>query len=291
MARTISEIYDEIVSVKNGTSELDGLLPLNESSQTFLDAQSSGSKVALWRLWCWIFATVCWLQEVMLDKHKEEVALKMSHTPYGTIPWYHKIVLAFQLGYELEWNEERNQYLYSDTSSPAAVESRIIKRAAVTFANGQLVFKVAKITAGVPAALDNAELSSVHAYLTEMAYPGTNIVLISEMADDLRLDVTFYFDPLVLNPDGSSITDSSVYPVNDAVNAFIQSLPFNGRMTLQKLVDAMQAVPGISDLVLNAAEYRYGNLDYLPTGREYLPFAGHMVLDSANSNFNYTPYV
>lgn len=234
MARTIAVIYDEIVSVKEGTSELDGLLPLNENSQNFLDANSSGSKVALWRLWCWIFATVCWLYEVMLDKHKVEIDHAISHTPFGTLQWYNKIVLAFQLGYELLWDTDRNQYVYSDIITEAAVESRIIKRSAVAVVNGQLQFKVAKLAAGIPVPLDGSvadesERTSLMAYLIHMAYPGTNIVLISENADELRLDVDIYFDPLVLNPDGSRVVDSSIYPVTVAVNAFVQSLPFNGR--------------------------------------------------------------
>lgn len=296
MARSIAEIYNAIIAIKEGNSELDGLLPLNESSQEFLDANSSGSKVAIWRLWCWIFATVSWLQEVLLDKHKAEIDYAISHTPYGTLQWYYKIVLAFQLGYDLIWDTERNQYVYTDTTSAAAIESRIIKRAAVSVGNGQLQFKVAKLQNGVPVPLDtstdiDSERTTLTAYLTHMAYPGTNIVLISEDADELRLDAVIYFDPLVLNPDGSSVVDNAVYPVSDAVNSFIQQLPFNGRMNRQKLVDAIQAVDGIQDIVMNAVERRYGSLEYEATGREYIPFAGHMVLDMASSNLIFTPYV
>lgn len=296
MARTIAEIYDEIVTVKNGTTELDGLLPLNESSQDYIAANASGSKVAIWRLWCWIFASVCWLQEVLMDKHKIEIDYAISHTPFGTLQWYYKIVLAFQLGYDLLWDDARDQYVYTDTTSATAVESRIVKRAAVTVGNGQLQFKVAKLDNGVPVPLDDStadesERTTLTAYLTHMAYPGTNIVLISEAADELRLDAVIYFDPLVLNPDGSSVVDNSVYPVSVAVNAFVQQLPFNGRMNRQKLIDAVQAVDGVEDIVMNAVERRYGSLDYEATGREYVPFAGHMVLDLGSSNLTFTPYV
>lgn len=291
MARTIAEIYDEIVSVKEGSSELEGLLPLNETSQNFLAENSSGSKVAIWRLWCWIFATVCWLQEVLLDKHKIEIDYAINHTPYGTLQWYHKIVLAFQLGYDLVWDDVRMQYVYADITSSEAAGSRIVKRAAVSVGNGQLQFKVAGLDNGVPIALNEAEKTSLSAYLLALAYPGTNIVLISEDADELRVDAVIYFDPLVLNPDGSSVVDSSVYPVNVAVNAFVQNLPFNGRMNRQKLIDAIQEVHGVKDIVVNAVERRYGGLAYEATGREYVPFAGHMVLDMESSNLIFMPYV
>lgn len=291
MARTIAEIYDEIISIKEGTNELDELTPINETSQGFLNDNSSGSKVAIWRLWCWIFATVCWIQEVLLDKHKKEVDFAINHTPFGTLQWYHKMVLAFQLGFELVWDSERNQYIYSDVSSPAAVESRIVQRASVNVGNGQLQFKVANLDNEVPVPLEPQEKVSLMAYLTAIAYPGTNLVLISENADDLRLDLSIYFNPLVLNPDGSLVADSSTYPVVNAVNLFVQQLPFNGRLIIQKLIDAIQAVDGVMDLELHLVEARYGSLPYSSISREYVPFAGHMVLDIDESNISFVAYV
>lgn len=287
--RTISDIYDELVSIKEGNSELDGLTPLNETSSNFLNDNSSGSKVAVWRLWLWIVAIANWITEVVIEGHKEEIADLFQKRMYGTLQFYHAICFDFQLGYLLEWNG--TQYAYSDTDSQAAQDSKIIKRASVVQAASQLQFKVAKEDGGVIDKLDPAEVSAFKSYLNDLVYPGTNYVVISENADDLRIDALIYFNPLVLAPDGSMLTDSNVYPVNDAINGYVQSLPFNGRMNLQKLVDAIQQAMGVEDVVLNALESRYGGLNYAATGHEYVPFAGHMELRITDSSINYEAYV
>lgn len=287
--RTITEIYDELVAIKEGSSSLDGLLPINENSSDFINDNASGSKVAVWRLWLWIVATANWVTELIIERHKEEIAEMFRTRMYGTLQFYHAVCFDFQLGYDLAWNG--SQYAYSDTTSQVAIDSRIIKRASVVQTVGQLQFKVAKIQGVEIEPLTSPEESAFKAYLTKLVYPGTNFVVISEFADDLRIDVTIYFNPLKLAPDGSLLTDSSVYPVNDSINAYVRSLPFNGRLNLQHLVDKIQATPGVEDLVLHSLQSRYGGLNYTDTGREYTPFAGHMLLSLSDSVLNFEAYV
>lgn len=287
--RSIAEIYDELLAIKEGRSELDGLTPINDSSAKFLNDNSSGSRVAVWRLWLWLVATGNWLTELIIKRHKEEIAEIFRSRMYGTLQFYQAICLDFQFGYSLEWNGR--QYAYSDTDSIMALESKIIKRAAVVQATSQLQFKVAKETDGLIEPLDVDERSAFMSYLTALVYPGTNFVVISEAADDLRIDALIYFDPLILAPNGSMLSDSNVFPVHDAINRFVSNLPFNGRMNTQKLIDAIQAVAGVKDIVVNALDARYGGLPYAAVGNEYVPFAGHMTLQEADSLISYTAYV
>ncbi|MBA3901189.1 MAG: hypothetical protein H0X62_13450, partial [Bacteroidetes bacterium] len=210
MAKSIAEYYDILLAIKEGRSELSGLTPHNESSQSFLNDNASGSKVALWRLWLWIMATLAWIMDVKMDIHKEEVDYKLSVKAFGVIRWYHQLALNYQHGHELVWN---GQYVYADIDSEDATESRIIKRASVVMVAGVLQFKVAKLNqAGKPEALNTSEKVSFLGYLYELAYPGTNMVVISEAADDLRVRLKMYFDPLLFNTDGSLIADPAIYP-------------------------------------------------------------------------------
>lgn len=290
MSKTIAEHYQEIIAVKEGRSELDGLTPLNETSASFLNDNASGSRVAIWRLWCWIMATISWINENLFEAHKKEVEDLIAARPQPTLRWYQQICFTFQYSDALIWNGK--QYVYADTASAAAEAKRIIKRAAVVKGGSQLQFKIAKLDgAGKPVKLTIGERTAFEAYLEDMAYPGTNTVVISEDPDQLKLQLKIYFDALQLNPDGSSTADPSAFPVKNAVNAFVQNLPFNGRMNVQKLADAIQGVPGVVDLELPQISARYGNLPYQPTGREYIPFAGHMVLDEASSSITYQRYV
>jgi len=289
MVRTIPQIYDQIIAIKEGRSELNGLTPLNETSQAFLNDNASGSKVALWRLWCWIMATLTWTMEVLFDTHKTEVETLLAEKTFGTKRWYHASTLNYQHGYQLTWNGK--QYVYSDTTSVDAINAKIVKRCSVVFVNNVLQFKVAKLVNDFPAPLSGSEKTSLTGYLNDIAYPGTELTVVSENPDDLRINLKVYFDPLVLNTDGSLISDSSKYPVKQAINDFIQNLPFDGRMNTQKLVDAIQKAEGVKDIELIGLDTRYGVLNYVPVGREYVPFAGHAVLNETDSTITYERYV
>ena len=60
MARTVSEIQEEILRQKNQEPSLNTL--------------NSNSKVAIWRLWAYITAFVIWTLEKIFDEHKKEVS-------------------------------------------------------------------------------------------------------------------------------------------------------------------------------------------------------------------------
>jgi hypothetical protein len=145
-------------------------------------------------------------------------------------------------------------------------------------------------SAGKPEKLTHAQVNAFSGYINDMAYPGTNYTIISQDPDQMRIELRVYYDALVFNPDGSLITDDSVFPVKDAVSNFISNLPFNGRMNIQRLIDTIQLVAGVQDLVLDVVEARYGELPYETVEREYVPFAGHMVLDEDNSTIQYFVY-
>jgi hypothetical protein len=96
MARPIAEIYDGIIESKENRTELEGLLPDNETSTQLLEDLNSDSKVAIWRLWAWITASVMHIHETLWDLFKVEVEAIVAAAPAGTPAWYHKKVLEYQ---------------------------------------------------------------------------------------------------------------------------------------------------------------------------------------------------
>jgi len=285
MAKSINEYYDLIVRVKEGSSELQGLTPLNDGSHKYLNDNASGSRIAIWRMWAYIMAVIAWLLDTMFDKHKTEVDAIAQSLHYGTLRWYHRIALEFQYGDTIIWNGFKYTYSQPDP------QKQIIKRVAVMANDGVLQFKVATLNAaGRPEKLKLAQINAFAGYINDMAYPGTNYTIISQNPDQLRIGLRVYYDALVFNPDGSLIADDSVFPVKDAVAGFISNLPFNGRMNIQSLTDAIQAVDGVQDIVLDVVQARYGVLPWATVQREYVPFAGHMVLDEQTSSIQYFVY-
>ena len=79
--------------------------------------------------------------------------------------------------------------------------------------------------------------------------------------------------------------------MKDAINSFVKELPFNGRMNVLQLIEAIKSVPGVEDVVNNGIDSRYGILPFSNVRREIVPFAGHMVLADSESVISYFPYV
>lgn len=285
MARSIGEIYDEIIAEKNNNTVLNGLQPNIDDSQTLLDDLSTTSKVAIWRLWAFVIAVAINIHENVWDLFRAEIEARAEEVPTGTPLWYHNEALKFQYGYSLEWNGV--QYEYSTIDEGA----KIVKLVAVVDAGFQVRIKAAKLDGtGNPEALSAAELSAFQGYIRNIKFAGTATSTTSGVADDLKVDYFIKYDPLVLAPDGSLLTDPSIFPVVDAINGYAEGLPFNGVLSLASLTDAVQAASGVLDVTLNSAEAKFGALTYSAINKEYTPDAGYLKLDELNSVITYNTF-
>ena len=274
MARSITEIYDEIVAEMTTFSSLQELQPNIHDAQTLLTVITTQSKVAIWKLYIWIFAVAAWVQEVLLDKHRLEVEQRALEITVGNIPWYRDQSFIFQFGDALQYIN--NKYIY-----PVIDESKqVIKRCSVIEAGTQVRIKVAKLSGTTPVKLSISELTSFISYIQQVKVAGTDVAVISEDADKLKVGFNVHYNPLVMSPTGELISEPGTYPVHDSINNYIQQLPFDGVLNLTKLIDAVQAAKGVVDPVLNIAEATYGNVPYVAIAREYNAFAGHMAIDT-----------
>ena len=292
MARTIAQIYDELIVEKNGWPTLNGLAPSVDDAQTLLNDVQTPSRVAEWRLWLFIVSVGIWIHEKLWDVFKALIESLLDAKEPGTMQWLVTKAKEFQLGYSLLWLN--NKYQYDDTTSPAAVASRIVAVAAGVASGGQVRIKAAKNIGGVVTPMSGAERSALDFYLHEISSPGINLSVISNAGDDLHLQLTVSYDPLVLANDGSLLSNSAVFPVEDAINNYIHNLPFNGKLVPTYLVDALQLVQGVTNPVITLIEAKYGALPYAAVGIGYLPDAGYLVIDPAfplNTSITYVPNV
>jgi hypothetical protein len=159
--------------------------------------------------------------------------------------------------------------------------NQIIERAAVNDVAGQVRIKVAKLSGGLPIKLTTTELTAFQAYITQIKFAGTNVDVISRAADLLKIAYNVKYDPLVLSATGELLSTPGVFPVVDAINAYIQELPFDGILNLTKLTDAIQVAQGVIDPVIQSSEAKFGALAYFPIVDNYNADAGHMLIDPA----------
>lgn len=276
MSRTIAEIYDEIIVEKESQTALSGLTPDPETSLSLLTELSSGSKVAIWRLWAYITAVAIWTHEQVFEIFLEEAEAIAASAPAGTARWYQKKVLEFQFGDTLQYLN--NQYVY-DPVTPA---NQIVTRCAVQDrGDGVVVVKVAK--GSTPTALSAPEKTALEGYLAKIKFAGTRVAVLSQAADELNLDYDIYYDPIV--PIVTIQAD-----VQAAIEVFAQELEFNGLVRVTKITDALQSVTGIIDPVFQSATGTPDGGSPSSFFVSYQPIAGHIVYaDTVANMFTFIP--
>lgn len=273
MARALTDIYDALALEKNSQQQLAGLAPDIDSSQQLLGDLDTPSKVARWRLMLWVVATCIWVHEELWDIFRAEVDAIVASAHIGTPKWYVAQALKFQFGYALVDVAGVFQY-------PAVVPAaQIVQRAAIVEAGGLVILKVAKVVSGVVTPLDNTEEDAFAAYIDDIRLAGTMINILTDVPDLLHVVYDVYYDPLVMMPNGALIAAVGTFPVEDAITAFIASLPFNGTLALTSMTDAVQAAAGVVDPVLRTAEAKWGAFAYAPVDVDYESHAGHMAID------------
>lgn len=224
MARTVEKIQAEIIAEKEATPELADLI--------------SNSKTAIWRFWVYVVATAIWLHEKFFDAYKEELEGILENTIVGTGAWYVTMLYKFQQGDTVVILSNYGVgYLIIDESK------QIIKRAAYQeLEGGVLLLKVAKENAGEIVKLTNDELTEVKGYVDKFKFAGTKTNVISEDADKLRAYMNIYYDAVI--PLATMKAN-----VEAAIEGYLAGLDFNGSVSINKLIDALQQVTGIEDVL------------------------------------------
>jgi hypothetical protein len=310
MARTLQQIYNDLIAKKESNTELDTLLPkpdnwaelfTYENFKLLANSVLSGlndSKVSIWRLLMYVVAYASWMQEKLYDVFKSEIDALTLNREYGQLPWYVNKAKEFQYGDSLEWiNDSYYGYLETDE------EKRIVTQASATVSNGIITLKVAKgdigslekLTATELQALTNYFMGSGSSYANDGIAPaGTKMQIISDDADLLKMSINIYYDPLVLDNSGLLLEDGITYPVEDAIMGYIQGLPFNSRLRLMDLVITIKAVAGVDNVVIKYADAMYGAQPWTDIvaleSQTYTSYAGYFEMNTNNGLTGYYDY-
>lgn len=281
MARTVEYFYNLIASELNALSFLSGVVNLPDDYQTYKADISSDSSVSPFRHLIHGCAYCAFNLDTLFDFFKRDVETVAATAIPQTTRWMQQQTLKFQYGDPLVW--DGNQYTYT-TINP---NNQVVSQCAVIGSGGQVLIKVAKDQGGALAPLATTEKDALASYWGLMAAPGTDLVIISDVADKLAIDVDIVYDALVLNSNGTLRSDGVTKPAEEAIASYAKGLAFNGRFWIDKFIDSIQLAEGVTSVQLNLARAKYGALAYSPIDVFYDSFAGHMQLDVTNSTITY----
>lgn len=258
MARSIDTIYSLIIAEKEAKAELSGL--------------DSESATSVFRLWAWVTAAVLYTVEAMHDLFRIEIDTLLRTLKPGTLLWYQELCKSFQYGDALTWSDSGYSYPVIDETK------KIVQQASVTEGSGGLTVKIATEVSGELEPLSGPQLEAFNAYLMARKYAGTRVSIINSAANKLYLALELYYNPLVISATGTDINGAK--QVELAVQLFLRSLPFNGRLRRTALEAAILAVPGVYDVKLTILQYKYGANPYATIDVSAIPESGYFKIDT-----------
>jgi hypothetical protein len=297
MAQTVNEIQDEIMANAAEADNLPAVELLTESEQQQLGNITSTSKVGVTRKFVFVMAKASVHQQEIWDVFKQEIEERIAESRPFTKRWYRDVSLLYQHdAQELSvWNEY-------NVITP---EARVVKKAAVvqTVLNGvgALRLKVAGEDNGELAPISQQELDGFQEYIERKGAAGVFVAATTGEADKLKLQMKIYFDPMVLNNQGHRLDGTADTPVQDAIKNYLKvsnSRDFNGSLSLAKLTDIVQAVPGVVDPFLLYAASKYAAFNYEDVNNngtvgqiaDYRQAdSGYFKLDEEVSSFEFLP--
>jgi len=243
MARDISTIITEMDDA--------------QASETSLSSLNSTSQTAIYTLWKSITATVINYLEQLWDIFKVEIETTISKSAIGSGAWLTAQIKKFQYSATVP----QVITLVDFAPSYITVDStlQIITRSSVkTMANKTISVKVAK--SEPPVALSALEISSLKGYLNDIGFAGTKTYTYSYTSDKFYLKANIYY-----NGQYASVISATVIA---AIANYFANIPFDGTVKLLTLEDYIQAVPGVTDILLIDAGIRADTT--APASRTYM---------------------
>lgn len=256
---------------------------------------NSTSKVAVWRLWIYTASFLAFTVKKLFDLLKTEIEQIINSQRLTGLEYYRQKILDYRHGHVFD----RENLLYEQGYTDDEIEeAKIIKRASVNVVlrSGRrvLYIKVAQEINGKLAKIDDVTMLALQEYIFANSAAGTNIEYYSENADQLRLELDVYYDPLILNPNGSLIDASGADPIPEAIQRFLsnENFAFNGELRLSEMVDVLQDIVGVKDrsVVVKRAEYSIETpVNWNIFNESYVAASGYFELSDENLIINYIP--
>ena len=280
MARTVAEIKKQMTDAFMADAAIREKYGLREGDTW----SGSFSSVSLESIMFFIVAACCHVLEVVFEEYVKVVDDKVSMAVVASVPWYYKMAKAFQYGDSLVLNEDTQQYGY------AAIHEgkQVVKYAAVRDRGTSVQILVSGEKDGKPVALSNSVLTVFKEYMNRVKVAGVVLSIRSKNADKMVIMAKVYVDSLVINSDGTLISDGSK-PVEEAINAYLANIVYGGTFNKTKLTNAILGVEGVSDVEIGECSYMEdGGTEYtVIKGNNYTALGGCFVSEGLSNSLSY----
>lgn len=280
MARTIQEIKKSMTDRFMSDNTLRAAYGITGADATW---DTTFSAVSIENILLHTVAACAYSLEVLFEAYKEEVDERIAANIVPTVRWYHTQALAFQYGDNLAFDEKTQSFRYAAEDE----SKKIVKYCAVQDAGNTIQMLVSGRKDGLPAVIEGDEMTAFKAYMNSVKIAGVFINIQSLPADRVKISAKVYVNPMVIDSAGKRISDGS-RPVEDAVNDYLAGVIYGGTFNKTKLVDAIQAVEGVTDVELLGVQAKQDGGSYAEVaGNNYTAVSGSFISEDLNTTITY----
>ncbi len=233
MARTINDIYNEIVTERSKRLELSEF--------------ASDSKLSIINGIAWCVAAAIFTFESLLDLFMVDISTVIENRVNGTPIYYISAVKRYQKGDELIVREDGLAFGYAETDTTKQIVTQASYTESTSDVNvdNKLILKVATGSDGKLEAIDSEELVLIKSYINKIKFAGTRIEVISREGDVLIPRVSVYYDGAAL--------ESDVYSyIEEQLNLYMQSVTFDSAIYVSDIVAAIRKAQHVTDVYINS---------------------------------------
>lgn len=276
MARTLDVIQTEIKTAIRTYPSLDD----------YIFPEDGGSQVSVFNIIIYVVALSMFTLETMIDIFTANIQAIADSAVSGNIAWVRQQILEFQYGDVVTITDFVPGY------DPVDESARIVTRASVKqLSSGVIAIKVAKGTVPSLSPLSAPELAALKDYYFGTAttqgvgFAGVRTTFINLDPDRMRVEATVYF----LGQYVEATVKAAVIVEIDNFFATFSDVAFDGTIFMIKLVDAIQAVPGVSRVTLDDIKARQatvvlGSATDIDVQGYYTTVAGYLISEDTASN-------
>lgn len=270
MARTIETIKTSIETQLRTYSSFDDFL---------FPTDPGGSSASRFNAFIYCVAAAIYAFELLQDIFKEEVEAIVDNGAAGNAAWVRSQILAFQNGDVVTLTNFVPGYATIDTAKQIVTQCSVKPKG-----NSTIQIKVAK-GSSPPTPLSAGELSALEDYYfgtgttQGIGFAGVNAEFVNENPDRVFVEATIYY----FGQYEDSAVKTAVIAAIEAYLGSFQGDNFNGTLYVNSLVDAIQAVAGVSRVALVAMKGRRSTVAFASAttidinGGIYEAYAGYII--------------
>lgn len=275
MARSIKDIKLQITTLFISSEVIQQAYGLTASSVF----EQEFSKVSIENILFETFAYVVWTLEKLFDIHTSQIDEALNQQKAGRPNDYKNAALNFQYGFPLLPNSV--EFDNTGYTSEQIEASKIIKYCSVkeSSQSARLIIKTASEVSGELQALTSVQENAFRAYMEDWyKWAGVKLSIINLPADELKITMQVFRNPLVIDANGQSILDGD-RPIELRIKQYLKELDFNGELVVNDLIERLRELPGVENVNILAMNSKaYNELAFTNISVSKIPEAGYFKI-------------